>query len=211
MISQIIVFAFRSYYPNLFFEYFFSYIYFATHIAVVIVVFFYFLANAREWYQVPKGLKVVYTVPLVVVEIYILLDTLLFHTIGKYYTDGSFERGKGMIFLYAVTIFYLINIILALIIFRKSYPLQKRAMYVLGIVIVFAGMLFQGINISFRLETFAVAVDLTLFFYFFQNPYNIVETFFFYRFFQNEELHYFDYYHYYFVLFLVDKSISIED
>ena len=174
-VSDIIVFYFRSYYPNQILEYTFSYVYLSTHVAVVIVVFFYFLANAREWYQVPKALKLVYLVPLIAVQAYILLDTLTFHTTGKYFEDGSFERGSGMLVLYGVTVFYLINIILALIIFRRSYPLQKRAMYVLGIVVVFAGMLFQGINISFRLETFAVAIDLTLFFYFFQNPYKQID------------------------------------
>lgn len=90
-------------------------------------------------------------------------------------TEGRYNRGPMIFVLYAVSVYYLLLIILCTLIYRKTIPFYRAAAFSGFVIISVAGAVAQACFPDFSVETFSISICLLLTHLTIQRPEELID------------------------------------
>ena len=146
-----------------------SVVYFLTHMSIMPLVYIYMLSLVRDWYTLNIVPKVMIIFPTVASYV-LIVSNLVTQYIFRYEADGTYYRERGYIILYAITIYYILSIIVFLIIFRRRLTFPQRFSFLSAVLVTVGSLIIQYFFPVVRLEVFSISFVYLLFFFGVKNP-----------------------------------------
>ncbi len=146
-----------------------GYIYFITHIMLIVLMFLYILSTVRIWREVPVWIRLLILLP-VCSEGLVLLTNPLTHLIYYNSPDGLYHRGPWILSVYAVSAYYVLLIFFILLWFRRSFSAKRIAIILLIMGMAIASTLVQFFIPEMTLEVCTASICALIFYLFIQNP-----------------------------------------
>ena len=146
-----------------------SYIYFITHLAMIILIFLYILSSVKSWRELPDWIKAAVIIPGLIEAVLILTNPWL-HIIYIYTEDGIYHRQPGLVSSYITFGYYFLITIYLLIYYRKSFSMRKKTVFYTMLGVGLGSVLIQLLLPDFKVEVLAISLCELGLFYFVQNP-----------------------------------------
>lgn len=157
------------YTPSLVVKYFFSMIYFLSHVLIMPLISIYCMTQVKNWFELPIVERHLITVPAVLCEILILVNPFI-NFVFSYDENNQYHREKGMVVLYVVLCLYLIMTAYTIIKYWKKYIRVQRISILFIYVFMIMGVVIQLVTRTVRIETFCLLFAFLVMFFIIQKP-----------------------------------------
>ncbi len=146
-----------------------GYIYFITHLLLILLMFLYILSTVRIWRELPVWIRLLILLP-VCSEGLVILTNPLSHLIYFNTPDGVYHRGPWIFTVYIVSGYYVLLILFVLFWFRKSFSAKR-----IGIILLILGLAVISTVVQFffpqmTIEVCVESLCALIFYLFIQNP-----------------------------------------
>lgn len=145
-----------------------SYIYFVTHVLMIVFVFLYIFSDVRSWKEVSPTLKAFIIVPICISLLFICTNPL--HHLVYSYEGNVYSRQPGIVVAYFTFVYYFMMTLFAIIWYRKSFSNKDRIVVLTLLGIGLGSVVIQLIFPEMQVEIFAMALCELMLFLFIQNP-----------------------------------------
>ena len=145
-----------------------SYIYFITHVLMIVFFFLYIYSDVRSWREMPQWAKIFVIMPIVFSLSFIATNPI--HHMVYSYNGSLYCRQSGIIVAYLTFAYYYLITILVIILFHKSFANKDRAVVLTLMGIGLLSVAIQLIFPEMQVEVFAIALSSLMLFLFIQNP-----------------------------------------
>lgn len=146
-----------------------SYIYFVTHLAMMVFIFMYLLSGVKQWREISGWVKAMIVIP-GLIELVLILSNPAHHLIYHYTEDGVYQRSPGLISSYIVFGYYFLITIFLLIYYSKSFSVRKRTVIACILATGLLSVIVQLFFPEIKVEVLAISLCELALFYFIQNP-----------------------------------------
>lgn len=146
----------------------FSYIYFVTHILMLVLLFLYLLSTIKKWREIRMAVRLVILVP-ILVSILIVLSNPFTHVIYSY-SSGEYAREPGIAVTYITFAYYFSLMVFILLLYRKSFSVKRRFIIATILGMGLLSVLIQMYRSEMKVETITITLCGLILFLFVQNP-----------------------------------------
>lgn len=145
-----------------------SYIYFITHVLMIVLIFLYIFSDVRSWKEMPQWAKVFVIAPITFSLTFIATNPI--HHMVYTYAGSIYTRQTGIIVPYITFAYYYLITLFVIIWFNKSFSDKDRSVVLTLMGIGLASVAIQLIFPEMQVEVFAIALSELMLFLFIQNP-----------------------------------------
>ncbi len=146
-----------------------SYIYFISHLLLILLMFLYILSTVRIWRELAAWIRLLILLP-ICSEALVLLTNPLTHLVYNHTPDGIYHRGPWIFTVYIVSAYYILMIFFILFWFRKSFSAKRIGIILLVMAMGIASTVVQFLLPEIPLEVVTGSVCALILYLFIQNP-----------------------------------------
>ncbi|MBR3104995.1 MAG: EAL domain-containing protein [Lachnospiraceae bacterium] len=147
---------------------FFSYVYFITHILMLIMLFLYLLSTIKKWRELRLIVRLGILVPISIVLLVVLSNPFT-HAIYSY-RSGEYSREPGIAVIYITFAYYFSLMVLVLLLHQKSFSVKRRFIFMTVLGLGLFSVLVQMYRPEVKVETVTITLCGLVLFLFVQNP-----------------------------------------
>ncbi len=137
----------------------FQFLYFFFHTSLAPTLFFYVYAVTGSFYSKSTAAKVLYTVPLLITELFVITNPFL-HYVYYYDSSRSFHRNWAELLIYFAAALYFFVAFINLLFSWNVLTKKRRWALVYFFIIALSGVIIQFVDINIKSELFSEALAL---------------------------------------------------
>ena len=145
-----------------------SYVYFITHILMLVMLFLYLLSTIKNWRELRMIVRLGIIVP-ISIALLVVLSNPFTHAIYSY-TSGEYGREPGIAVVYITFAYYFSLMVLLLLLHQKSFSVKRRFIFMTVLGLGLFSVLIQMYRPEFKVETVTITLCGLVLFLFIQNP-----------------------------------------